>query len=1235
MGTSESDEDESDGDFRSNKRDKDDAMRGLLWDQHQRTDGSFKGAFRDEREVAGEADGTAGLFRQNRVEWKQRHYEKKVQKYEQKLRAAQEKLDKRREEHAVVRRDLLTPENVIGSSDQPDYDSFSPMNSPRSSGAGRGSFDVDHVYDLLSPTNSIHDADFPTDKFQQVYRSIQMAAVPESRRSMAAEKGGLEAKSEFKGVSGRRDRVNFSAFAPPSVCLSPKPFQFTVWAFLLNQRSEMQELAKSDHPESRKLSLESKLDVRRGALVHVTLEVPNGFEVLNGATQGFAWEGDISSVDYDVMCTEGAAFGRVLFKARITVGSSVAVLNSFVLVGSRVMEPSELEVDVLEGWMDVMEQTYREIPFRSLEMKELVGQGYFGDAYRASLDGQDVVVKTIRASEFGDTTSQIVREFQHEAAMLNMFGHHPCIVPFVGASTDTKFPLALVTKYLPYGSLEDNLRGSSSLSIDERTGMLKDAAAGLLNIHEGGFIHRDLAARNCLVDQGSRVRICDFGLCRRMRSETAGMLMKDAVGPVKYMAPESLQPPHAFSYDSDVYMFGVLMWETFTSSLPFASLTPVEAMMHVLRGERLPVPKELPESLQTLMQNCFTTHLPNVRPCRKWSLRWTFRWSPANVHQQRLLQLVPLLRPPRRGQVCRFADKGARSIHLGITRQLEGIDTIQCRELQTERNAKIATENAFVFNATVDWLLSSGIVMPLASAQGKPSRINDAKMVALLRGSQKEELLHDRMEGDAQKVSWITTTDRLANETGLMDSGKPRCTYPGCMKQAQLKGLCLAHYRNIVTSKVSLSFQTAIRRFPFQSKVQQMASPRWTAEHDELLLSVAGHYSMWPERVQAFTNELHKRRDFLPMPEPAFTLPEIQNHLNELCEIAPTGPVKSLSKGWYPKRTELLQTIDNNTIGESNEVKTVLFNHAVKEKGWNFSATIEQVKWKLGRLPRNGQHTGDANVPTQPSSVQQCSGTKRTSTESTGTWFTRKRQNVGNYATTNSFSVADDAENDANLVDNGYKRGYIVTVSDGSDIEHTGGDAVPTVVREEPVPSPDSGDSAGTTKARENIGNHGHQRVEIKVRREVRTELEQTSINSHKETSITGGETMTAHLRLLIADVSRATFLALVEYVYTDQVNVSSDNVELFVAADRFGIESLKKQCSKKLLESLCIDNAAKTLLAAIQHNDPVLRDTCFSFTLRNLEKVSKTKSFHEMAKRDPEMVVKIVQKVSTLVHIA
>ena len=106
-------------------------------------------------------------------------------------------------------------------------------------------------------------------------------------------------------------------------------------------------------------------------------------------------------------------------------------------------------------------------------------------------------MKTIRASEFGENTTQIVKEFQHEAAMLSMFGHHPCIVPFVGASTDISQPLSLITQYIPDGSLEDQFKrsGGSGLTSSQKSVILCDAASGILNIHEGGFVHRDIAAR--------------------------------------------------------------------------------------------------------------------------------------------------------------------------------------------------------------------------------------------------------------------------------------------------------------------------------------------------------------------------------------------------------------------------------------------------------------------------------------------------------------------------------------------------------------------------------------------------------------------------------------------------------------------------------------------------------------------------------------------------------------------
>ncbi|KAJ0401932.1 hypothetical protein ATCC90586_008263 [Pythium insidiosum] len=349
--------------------------------------------------------------------------------------------------------------------------------------------------------------------------------------------------------------------------------------------------------------------------VHVTLEVPTGFTILNGATQGFSWEGSVTNVVYDIECTDGADFGEVLFKASIVVGSEVAVLRSYVSVSSRPLDPADLDAEMLQSKLEVLEKTYHEVPYMSLELKDLVGRGYFGDAYRATYNGQDVVVKTLRASEFGESNDQILKEFQHEAAVLSMFGHHPCVVPFVGASTDMRFPLCLITKYLPGGSLEDNLKDADTrarLSIRQRTLMLKDAAAGLLNIHEGGFIHRDVAARNCLVDQNMRVKICDFGLCRRVNAY-GGSLMKDSVGPIKYMAPESLQPPHSFSYNSDSWMFGVLMYETYTATAPFHTMTPIEAMMRVVRGERLPIPDNVSEDLQSLMESCFHD-LPELPP---------------------------------------------------------------------------------------------------------------------------------------------------------------------------------------------------------------------------------------------------------------------------------------------------------------------------------------------------------------------------------------------------------------------------------------------------------------------------------------------------------------------------------------------------------------------------------------------------------------------------------------------
>lgn len=99
---------------------------------------------------------------------------------------------------------------------------------------------------------------------------------------------------------------------------------------------------------------------------------------------------------------------------------------------------------------------------------------------------------------------------------------------------------------------------------------------------------------------------------------------------------------------------------------------------------------------------------------------------------------------------------------------------------------------------------------------------------------------------------------------------------------------------------------------------------------------------------------------------------KMQSHFKELCEsVQLTFPVAAPCPG-APSGVELLLTVDRNTHGESYEVKTVLFNHAIKEKGWTFTASLEQVKKKLlAATNRKGLNaTVQSVLPVQPRVAQ-------------------------------------------------------------------------------------------------------------------------------------------------------------------------------------------------------------------------------------------------------------------------
>lgn len=115
---------------------------------------------------------------------------------------------------------------------------------------------------------------------------------------------------------------------------------------------------------------------------------------------------------------------------------------------------------------------------------------------------------------------------------------------------------------------------------------------------------------------------------------------------------------------------------------------------------------------------------------------------------------------------------------------------------------------------------------------------------------------------------------------------------------------------------------------------------------------------------------------------------------------------------------------------------------------------------------------------------------------------------------------------------------------------------------------------------------------------------------------------------ITITSVSHRAFLALLEYLYTDRVEVNLDTaMDLFVAADQFGVERLKRICEKKILVSINIETAASVLVAAHAHTAHGLRQSCMDFILRNFDAVSKTPAFEEMGRCKVELVFEIFKR--------
>lgn len=231
-------------------------------------------------------------------------------------------------------------------------------------------------------------------------------------------------------------------------------------------------------------------------------------------------------------------------------------------------------------------------------------------------------------------TDQEKTEFLQEAQLMSNFKHEH-ILQLLGVCLDND-PHFIIMELMQGGDLLTYLRSSRNpnvsildfstncdlqldflqidtppLTLIELLKMCVDVAKGCRYLEEMHFVHRDLACRNCLVsskNQDRIVKIGDFGLARDIykndyyRKEGEGLL------PVRWMAPESLVDG-VFTSQSDVWAFGVLLWEIMTlGQQPYPARNNLEVLHYVRRGGRLGKPTDCPETLYVKILNCYLEH---------------------------------------------------------------------------------------------------------------------------------------------------------------------------------------------------------------------------------------------------------------------------------------------------------------------------------------------------------------------------------------------------------------------------------------------------------------------------------------------------------------------------------------------------------------------------------------------------------------------------------------------------
>ncbi|XP_070077999.1 focal adhesion kinase 1 isoform X16 [Equus caballus] len=252
-----------------------------------------------------------------------------------------------------------------------------------------------------------------------------------------------------------------------------------------------------------------------------------------------------------------------------------------------------------------------EIQRERIELGRCIGEGQFGDVHQGVYLSPENPALAVAIKTCKNCTSDSVREkFLQEALTMRQFDH-PHIVKLIGVITEN--PVWIIMELCTLGELRSFLQVRKyNLDLASLILYAYQLSTALAYLESKRFVHRDIAARNVLVSSNDCVKLGDFGLSRYMEDSTYYKASKGKL-PIKWMAPESINF-RRFTSASDVWMFGVCMWEILMHGVkPFQGVKNNDVIGRIENGERLPMPPNCPPTLYSLMTKCWA-YDPSRRP---------------------------------------------------------------------------------------------------------------------------------------------------------------------------------------------------------------------------------------------------------------------------------------------------------------------------------------------------------------------------------------------------------------------------------------------------------------------------------------------------------------------------------------------------------------------------------------------------------------------------------------------